>query len=189
MTSNFKNRIKYSKKILKTLKGRSDKESIAQYIKESKKLEEIYVQREVFWKQRSKQLWLREGDHNSKYFHATTRTRKKTNQIMKLQNNDDQVVEWNNGLEDTMIEYFNNLLKASNTQWDDVVNCISQKITEEQNIELLKPVEDKEVKTTLFHMHPDKSPGPDDMNPTFYQKCWSIVGKDIIQLLKKIRKW
>ena len=29
-------------------------------------------------------------------------------------------------------------------------------------------------------MHPDKSIGPDGMNPAFYQKIWPIVGKDII---------
>ena len=29
-------------------------------------------------------------------------------------------------------------------------------------------------------MHPDKSPGPNGMNPAFYQKIWSIVCKDIV---------
>ena len=28
-------------------------------------------------------------------------------------------------------------------------------------------------------MHPDKSLGPDGMNPAFYQKIWHIVGDDI----------
>lgn len=54
-----------------------------------------------------------------------------------------------------------------------------------QNEELLLPVEDKEVKTALFHMHPDKSPGPDGMSPGFYQRYWSIVGGDIVLLVKK----
>ena len=29
-------------------------------------------------------------------------------------------------------------------------------------------------------MQPDKSPGPNGMNPAFYQNIWSIVRKDII---------
>ena len=31
-------------------------------------------------------------------------------------------------------------------------------------------------------MHPDKSPGPDGMNPCFFQKFWSVVGLDMFQL-------
>lgn len=28
-------------------------------------------------------------------------------------------------------------------------------------------------------MHPDKSPGPDGMNPAFYQRFWDIIGDDV----------
>lgn len=33
-------------------------------------------------------------------------------------------------------------------------------------------------------MHPDKAPGPDGLTPAFFQKHWSIVGKDIIKLMR-----
>lgn len=29
-------------------------------------------------------------------------------------------------------------------------------------------------------MHPDKSPGPDGINPAFYQRFWNIIGNDIV---------
>lgn len=53
-----------------------------------------------------------------------------------------------------------------------------------QNEELLKPVEDGEVKTALFQMQPDKAPGPDGMTPAFFQKHWKIVGKDVVQMVR-----
>ena len=28
-------------------------------------------------------------------------------------------------------------------------------------------------------MHPDKSPGPDGMNPPFFQQFWHVIGKDV----------
>lgn len=44
---------------------------------------------------------------------------------------------------------------------------------------LLQPFSATEVKEALFDMHPDKSPGPDSMNPAFYQRFWHIVGEDV----------
>lgn len=49
---------------------------------------------------------------------------------------------------------------------------------------LLAEVEEKEIKATLFHMHPDKSLGHDGMSPGFYQKCWNIVKADIVGIVR-----
>ncbi|XP_062074996.1 uncharacterized protein LOC133779006 [Humulus lupulus] len=70
---------------------------------------------------------------------------------------------------------------ASNTDWEDVLDCITPSITDEKNMELLMPISKKEVKDALFQMNPDKSPGPDGMTPEFYQNFWSIVGSDAMQ--------
>ena len=54
------------------------------------------------------------------------------------------------------------------------------RVTSEQNYLLLAPFFIIEVKDALFEMHPDKSLGPDDMNPAFYKKLWHIVGEDVV---------
>lgn len=94
ITGNFKGRISKSKRILKALKGRRDSHSVQVVKEEKKKLSETYAQQEVFWRQRSKQLWLREGDQNSTYFHAATKNRRKINQISHLQDSHENKVEW-----------------------------------------------------------------------------------------------
>lgn len=50
----FRDRINLCKKKIKAIKGRRDEVSIKLYQEECKKLDEIYVQQEIFWKQRSK---------------------------------------------------------------------------------------------------------------------------------------
>lgn len=77
------------------------------------------------------------------------------------------MVDWDSGLQTVMIDYFNNLFIASNTEWVQVIDCVQTRITGEQNSGLLKEVTESEVKAALFYMYPDKSPGPNGMSPGF----------------------
>ena len=73
ITGNFYRCIGLCQQKIRALKGRTDPSSLIQYQEANKALFEALTQKEVFWRQRSKQLWLREGDHNSKFFHASAR--------------------------------------------------------------------------------------------------------------------
>jgi len=54
------------------------------------------------------------------------------------------------------------------------------RVTAEMNESLCKPYTKEEVKVALKQMHPHKAPGPDGLNPYFYQKFWDMVRKDVI---------
>lgn len=56
---------------------------------------------------------------------------------------------------------------------------IDIRISPDQNASLTESFTADEVKMAIFSMHPDKSPGPDGMNPAFYPRFWDIIGNDI----------
>lgn len=127
-------------------------------------------QREIFWRQRSKQLWLSAGDQNSKFFHSYASNMRRNNQINKLKNAEGQWVEWENGLNELMSSYFSDLFTAKEVDWEEVISYIPTTVSRDQNKLLLQPITVKEVKEALFQMNPDKAPAPDGMTPSFYQK-------------------
>uniref|UniRef100_A0A803QI56 Reverse transcriptase n=1 Tax=Cannabis sativa TaxID=3483 RepID=A0A803QI56_CANSA len=65
VTGNFKARITRCKNEIKRLANKRDTASIQRHKEVKEELFHVLDQRESFWKQRSKQLWLKEGDHNS----------------------------------------------------------------------------------------------------------------------------
>lgn len=100
-------------------------------------------QKEIFWRQRSKQLWLQVGEKNTKYFHASCNKRKRNNHIQKLKNEDGEWVDLNSGLQELIKEYFQQLFTEEQAQGEFFVNCISRSVSEQQNRELLGVVTEK----------------------------------------------
>ncbi|KAH9666707.1 reverse transcriptase domain-containing protein [Citrus sinensis] len=185
-TRDFKAQIKECKDKMHQLRGQRDAVSLADFIEARDRYNELLHSHEVYWKQRSKTFWLRDGDSNSKYFHAMASSRKRKNTLIKLRNQEGQ---WCTNLADVnnlICEYFTTLFTAGICSYDDVLNCVESKITDAQNQSLLEPFTAEDVQSAVFGMHPDKSPGPDGMNPAFYQKFWNVVAKMLANRMKMV---
>ncbi|XP_060965512.1 uncharacterized protein LOC133034440 [Cannabis sativa] len=184
VTGNFKLRIKKCRNELNQLKNKRDTLSVQRYSEKKKELFLVLDQKEVFWKQRAKQFWLKEGDQNSKYFHRAASNRKSFNKISKLKDTSGTWKDWDNGLADVVVEYFSSLFSASNLSSDMVVQSIQSRVSTRINEDLNQPILAEEVRKAVFSMHPDKSPGPDGMTPAFYQKCWDIIQIDVVNVVQ-----
>lgn len=183
ITGNFNTRIKRYKMEMKQFRGGKDARSKERYREARNELSKVLNQREIFWRQRSKQLWLSAGDQNGKFFHSYDSNRRRNNRINKLKNVEGQWMEWENGLNNLMSGYFSELFTAKEVDWQEVISYIPTTVSREHNEFLLQPITEKEVKEALFQMNPDKALGPDGMTPGFYQNYWKTVGQDVINLV------
>ncbi|XP_024190432.1 uncharacterized protein LOC112194424 [Rosa chinensis] len=137
---------------------------------------------EKYWRQRSRALWLKDGDRNSAYFHRKASNRKNKNTIKGLLN---AAGEWQSEpatLQHMIFKYYAQVFCSEDVN-DEAISTIFRatpmKVTSSMNDDLNLPYSDEEIKAALFQMHPSKSPGPDGMSPFFYQKYWHIVGLDV----------
>lgn len=184
LTRNFKERIRLCKREMLSLKKSTYGVSISRYKEAKRKLAKIYHQKEIYWRQRSKQLWLQCGDRNTKYFHNAAFIRRKNNLIHQLQ---DDAGVWRDratGLHELMETYFHTIFSTVGTDFEEVVNEIPCSISEIQNDKLLEDVSHEKAKEAIFSMDPDKAPGLVGYTPGFYQKYWAIVGKDVTELVR-----
>lgn len=137
------------------------KEAQIQYLR-------VLNQQDMYWKQRAKLFWLKEGDQNTMFFHNAVRRRKQKNNIERLKSKEGNWVEKGTELDSLMVNYFSELFTSVQGDTTPIIDCILSTVTEAQNNGMIRRVSMEEVKTALFDMKPDKSPGPDGMTPGFY---------------------
>ena len=57
-------------------------------------------------------------------------------------------------------------------------------VSEEENVELMKPFLEQEIIDVIWAMEPDKASGPDDFSFHFYRVCWTVIRKDLLRMIK-----
>lgn len=179
LARDFRKRMLECRKQLAILRGRRDYEGVAEFTEARNRYNELLHSHEVFWKQQAKSIWLKEGDKNTHFFHASASTRKRQNSFGNLRKKQGVWCTKSDEVDDLIVDYFQSLFQSDGSNSAEVIQCVETRITNEQNSMLLQPFSATEVKEALFDMHPDKSPGPDGMNPVFYQRFWHIVGEDV----------
>lgn len=138
---------------------------------------------ERFLKQKSKLHWLQVGDRNNKYFHNSVKERQTNNAIYEILNPQGISLTSTADIKGEATRFFSELL---NHQPDDFLGCSVERLQEllpfrcsvQQQELLTATVSSTEVKSTLFAMPSNKSPGPDGFTVEFFKSSWSIVGAD-----------
>ncbi|XP_028121413.1 uncharacterized protein LOC114318678 [Camellia sinensis] len=145
---------------------------------------QLLLQEEMLWYQKSRSNWLMFGDANTRFFHTSTLIRRKRNRIMALKNDDGTWCTNQIELQARAVQHFQQLFK---TEVVGPVSALPQSLpylTPQEVTALVHPISLMEVKNAVFSLGPFKAPGPDGIQPFFYQRFWDTCGPALTTVIQ-----
>ncbi|XP_074342719.1 uncharacterized protein LOC141680371 [Apium graveolens] len=106
VNNEYKQKIGVCRERLRKLRARRDTHGISTYNAVRWEFLQLLEKQEIYWKQRAKQFWLKEGDQNTRFFHRFASSRRKTNLIQRIK---DSAGVWRETPEEIQVvieEYF-----------------------------------------------------------------------------------
>jgi hypothetical protein len=133
-------------------------------------------------RQRSRFLWLKEGDCNSKFFHIKASARRRKSFIPSTTVGDVTTVD-QEMKKQAIWQHFNNLIGTYQPSFNSI-NLAALQFPEINLQSLSSPILEDEVKAAVMEMHPEKAPVPDGFTGLFYRVAWDIIKEDVMKAIK-----
>ncbi|XP_059074835.1 uncharacterized protein LOC131874904 [Cryptomeria japonica] len=153
---------------------------------------EILKREELYWKDKSRELCIFEGDLNTKCFHASSKARRINNRICSIKDKNGKLKNSDTELERIALEYFEEIMgssKEGNSGTPSIIEeVIDPPISSSDSDMLVAPYSLEEIKKVTFALHPHKAPGPDGITTKLFQKGWEFMQKDIWTMVEEFRK-
>ncbi|XP_027166343.1 uncharacterized protein LOC113766338 [Coffea eugenioides] len=182
---NSKVKIKELKEKLKQVKEGHESGIKSRVTEIKNQLSKAYKEEELYWSQKSRSKWLKEGDRNTAYFHTTVKAKRRRNTISTLEKQDGTWCKTEEEIEVELSQYYKDLFTTTNpADFEEILKEISCTISRQMNEKLIKPVEEKDIRQALFSMHPNKAPGQDGRQILDNV----VVAHEVMHFLKNKRK-
>lgn len=140
---------------------------------------------ESILRQKSREIWLKKRDKNTKYFHTSLTIRRGRNKIVSIKEGNGWIQE-QKGINDYFIRHFKNLYKSNSPTIPEEFNDLGQKVvTDQENANLIRIPTEEEIKDSIRKLHPLKSPGPDGYPEIFYRNYWNIIRGRVIRFVQE----
>jgi hypothetical protein len=134
--------------------------------------------KEAVISQRSRQTWLRDGDSNSRYFHASLKSRGKKNFISALFV-DGVWLETPIAIRQATVNYFRARFSTINWPRPKLNGVEFPSLLDVDNQWLTRPFGMVEIEEVVKDCDGNKSPGPDGFNFNFVKEMWNCFKGEI----------
>jgi hypothetical protein len=146
--------------------------------------EKLLLMEEISWRQKSRALWLKEGDKNSNFFHRLANSNRRTNSIGQLSINGELTSD-QDIICDHITQFYEHLFMENECRrpFLDGLHFSNLSLADAKTLD--KPFEDSEIFNVVKNFRGDKALGPNRFSLAFYQSYWNSVGPDMMAVCKE----
>nr|XP_016449536.1 PREDICTED: uncharacterized protein LOC107774498 [Nicotiana tabacum] len=139
---------------------------------------------EQFWRQKAGMTWFKDGDRNTRFFHAQVNGRRKRLKLTRIQDILGNWVEEDDQIAAEAVKFYQEQFREDTIPTTfHIIDHIPSMVTMEQNEKLNNNPTREEIKHAVFGLNGDSAGVPDGFTGLFYQSCWEIIGEDIVQMV------
>ena len=125
------------------------------------KILNVARQEEEVWGLKSRQMWLKGGDSNTKYFHKQAKIQESFNAIKDLKDKFGNKITRQEELKEDAFNHFQELYfdtgEIHPEAQEDFLPGIPLLINDIENRELAKPIMEYEIRNAIWSLHADKA--------------------------------
>lgn len=139
---------------------------------------------EIRWSQRARCRWLREGDNNTRYFHAYASSRMRRNQILSLNYHVQTLTNIQN-FKEAFLAHMTSILGTETPVQQFNPSSLypnPNPLTNLQNYFSLQEIEE-----AMFNLAKNKASGPDGLPNEFTQLHWQDIKKDLVEIIESFQ--
>ena len=135
-------------------------------MEEVEEFKKLALLEEIMWRQKSREVWLNEGDINTRFFHKMANSHIKHNDVTRLKINR----VWNreaHDLKQVVVDAFQTLLSDWGDWRANLEGLVFSKLDEHKEVNSKKPLTKVEVTFALLKLNGEKALGPDRYTAAF----------------------
>ena len=151
------------------LVGLSDEDQI-RHLQIKGDIEQLASLEEIPWRQKSRALYVKEGDNNTRFFHRLANSHRNASQTKRIEV-DGVLYEDEPDVRSQLVFFYQGLFKETEVGRPTMDGLDFACIEEGERSSLEKEFTKEEVTQVLREMEGDKAPTPDGFTMAFFHKC------------------